>query len=363
MRDTDQGSLPDQADGGTPAERIAQVGVLVTTGRSAEAVALAEPLLGELDAEGSRQQRLQVLSWLGPAYVDLHRLDESLTVTSELIELAGDEPSTELASALCLRGVMLVKLRRENQGLADLRRATTLTEPGLLDDEGLFNALAVLASSSANIGLYEASERYCVWGEALAAHASPPALAYQAESWAWLHAEWAVTLWQEGDDEGARRHVERLRELTADVRRAAEELAPPEELGRDVVSVDAATLRALVAAWDGRADDALRILDGLEVRPSTRLGHSPALAAAMARAVAHRVRGDVDATIRHAREVADLASAAGGERWEAEAYRILRDVTPDRGLAGAANERFEALFDGLAWQRRLRPLQLAPRDG
>lgn len=362
MRDTDQGARPDQADGGTPAERIERVAVLQTTGRSADAVALAEPLLEELDARTARRQRLQVLSWLGPAYVDLRRIDESLAASTELIDLAGGEPSTELASALCLRGVMLVKLRRDNGGLADLRRATALTEPGLLDGEGLFNALAVLASSSANIGLYEASERYFVWGEALAAHASPPALAYQAESWAWLHAEWAVTLWQEGDDEGARRHVERLRELTGDVRRAAQEVAPAEELGRDVVSVDAAALRALVAAWDGRADDALRILDGLEVLPSIRLSHSPALVATLVRAVAHRVRGDVDATVRHAREVADLASASGRERWEAEAYRILRDTTPDPVVAAAAGERFEALFDGLAWQRRLRPLQLAPRD-
>jgi hypothetical protein len=344
------------------ADRMATIGSLITAGRSAEALTTAEPLLEHLDPEEHRLARITLLSWLGPACLEVGRVAECLAFIGELVELADGEPSSALASALCLRAAIRVRGRQEEEGLADLRAAAALARPGVLDPENLFAALAVLASSSTHIGLFEAAERYCVLGDALAGHGTPVAIAHFTENWAWLHAEWALALSQEGDAEGAAQHVWRVGELADDVHRAAAVVLERDKLGHDVLSVDAEALHALVGAWQGRPREALAILDGLREQPSTRPGHSPALAAALARTLAHQALGDDAEVAGLARAAADLAARSGADRWQAEAHRVLRDVATDPAEREAADGRYRELVEGVAWQRRLRSLELTPAD-
>lgn len=344
------------------ADRMATIGSLITAGRSAEALTTAEPLLEHLDPGEHRLARITLLSWLGPACLEVGRVDECLAFIGELVDLADGEPSSALASALGLRAAIRVRGRQEEEGLADLRAAAALARPGVLDPENLFAALAVLASSSTHIGLYEAAERYYVLGDALAEHGTPVAIAHFTENWAWLHAEWALALDQEGDAEGAAQHVWRVGELADAIHRAAAVVLERDKLGHDVLSVDAEALHALAGAWQGRSREALAILDGLREQPSTRPGQSPALAAALARALVHRALGDDSAAADLARAAADLAARSGADRWQAEAHRILRDVAADPQDREAAAERYRALLEGIGWQRRLRSLPLAPAD-
>ena len=344
------------------ADRMATIGSLITAGRSAEALTTAEPLLEHFDPGEHRLARITLLSWLGPACLEVGRLAESLAFIGELVELADGEPSSALASALCLRAAIRVRGRQEEEGLADLRAAAALARPGVLDPENLFAALAVLASSSTHIGLYEAAERYFVLGDALAEQGTPVAIAHFTENWAWLHAEWALALDQEGDAEGAAQHVWRVGELADDVHRAAAVVLERDKLGHDVLSVDAEALHALAGAWQGRSREALAILDGLREQPSTRPGQSPALAAALARALVHRALGDDAGAAGLARAAAELAARSGADRWQAEAHRVLRDVATDPVEREAAHGRYRELVEGVGWQRRLRSLQLTPAD-
>lgn len=353
------------------AARVTPIGALVMAGNQEEALALALPMLDDLDPERDRHERILVLGWIAPAYADMGRVEESLATCDEIVELAGDVPSGSLGSALCIRGVIRTRMRDETAGLADLRTAAALVNRPGIAPEDVFGILVVLASSSSNIGLYEASEALFAASAPMVEAAPPIARAYHTESWAWSHAEWGVTLGQEGDAEGARSHLERVGELTQRIRTDAEQVldesagapegtVPP--VGEDTMTVNADTLLALVAAWMGRPRDALAILDGLSEEPATRTRNDPALAAALARALAERDLGDPDAAIEHAKRAASVADRARSERWQAEAHRVLGEAARtvgDARLESAAAERYEALLDDLPWQLRLRTVQLS----
>lgn len=367
----DAGSDP-RPDAATLEARMGEVGTAVMGGHQEEALRLGVPLLEEVAADGSPDQHELLLAWLAAAYVDAGRVPESLDMCERTLAQCPDRPSGARAAALCISGVIRAREGHEKEGLDRLRAAIrTVTDPRLPPHE-LLPTLLNLGCGTANVGLYHAAEDLFARCEPMLATAPPPLRAFHGECWAWLHAEWAIALRQEGNEEESRAHVQRVLTLCGDMQPAAgamfgpEQGAAPEAEPDDALHIGADALNALACAWDDRAEEAVKILDRLPADLLPRVRYDPALAAALARAEAAWKLDDLPGATAAAREAAALADRSRAERWQAEAYYVLAEAgraDGDAAVASAAQERLEALLDDLAWQQRLRDVQLTGGEG
>lgn len=368
-----EGSAEEDAGAAPTLEsRLGEVGAAVMGGHQEEALRLGVPLLAEVADAGDPARHEELLAWLAAAYVDAGRVPESLDMCERTLEQRPGTPSGARAAALCISGVIRAREGREKDGLDRLRAAIrTVADPAMPPHE-LLPTLLNLGCGTANIGLYHAAEDLFARCEPMLAAAPPPLRAFHGECWAWLHAEWAIALRQEGDEEESGVHVRKVLALCGGMQEAAYAMFGPDQADlpgdepSDALHIGADALNALACAWDDRPEEAQKILDRLPADLLPRVRYDPSLAAALARAeVAWRL-DDLPSAITEARTAAALADRARAERWQAEAYHVLAETgrkAGDTAVASAAQERLEALLDDLAWQQRLRDVQLTGGDG
>ncbi len=353
--------------------RMREVGAAVMGGHQEEALRLGVPLVQDMAESGTPAQREELLAWLAAAYVDAGRVEESLELCSQALVQRPDAPSGARAAALCISGVIKIRQGQEKDGLDQLRAAIRIASDPRMPAEELLPTLSNLAAGTANVGLYQTADQLFERGQALLAVAPAPLRAYHSECWAWLHAEWAGALRQEGSDEEALVHLRLVLRLSGEMQQAAVDIFGPEHSPSsdgsdpsDALRIGADALTALACAYDGRPEEALKLLDRLPADLLPRVRNDPALAAVLARAAASWKLGDVPAAIAAARTAATMADRTRAQRWQAEAYHLLAEAgtaAGDAAVASAARERLEALLDDLAWQQRLRDVQLTGGHG